>query len=239
MVAENVKNIRERIAAACVRVGRQPEGITLIAVAKTFPSDKIRDAVRAGVADIGENYVQELQQKQRELDGEQIRWHFIGHLQSNKVKNVVGAVQCIHSVDSLSLGREISKHAARRGSAIDILVEVNTSREASKFGVSPEEAPDIVRKLIRLTNINITGFMTIGPLLPDPEQSRPAFRILRELKESLDRDGIRLPHLSMGMTNDFEIAIEEGSTMVRIGTALFGRRKKQNAPAISTESSGG
>jgi len=239
MVAENVKNIRGRIDAACARVGRRTQDITLIAVAKTFGSDLIREAVRAGVADIGENYVQEMQEKQRLLDGEAIRWHFIGHLQSNKVKNVIGTVQCIHSVDSLSLAREISTRAGHAGRTIDILLEVNTSGETSKFGVSPQQAPDLVRTLIPLSNINVAGFMTIGPLLPDPEQSRPAFRVLRELRQSLENEGIRLPHLSMGMTNDFEVAIAEGATMIRIGTALFGTRTKPVAGAVPSESTGG
>ncbi|MBI1805302.1 MAG: YggS family pyridoxal phosphate-dependent enzyme [Ignavibacteriae bacterium] len=238
MVAENVQNIRERILTACARVNRRPEEVTLIAVAKTFTSDKIREVVRAGVSDIGENYVQELHQKQQELADEQIRWHFIGHLQSNKVKHILGSVHLIHSVDSLPLGQEISKRAVQIGRTAGILVEVNTSGETSKYGVSPHEAPDLVGKLLHLPNITVAGLMTIGPFLPDPEQSRPAFRILRQLQQELEGKHVRLPHLSMGMTNDFEVAIEEGSTMIRIGTAIFGRRQKRNAAAVSDEGIG-
>ena len=232
MLAENVRNIHQRITAACMRVGRQPEAVTLIAVTKTFDAEKIREVVRAGVVDIGENYVQELKEKQRRLAGQQIRWHFIGHLQSNKVKSVVGTVCLIHSVDSVSLGREISKQAERLGSRVEIFLEVNTSGESSKYGVSPEETATLVKQVMQLSYIDVTGLMTIGPFLPDPEQSRPAFSALKNIQRSLATEGIALPHLSMGMTNDFEVAIEEGATMVRIGTAIFGSRKKRdNVPS--------
>jgi pyridoxal phosphate enzyme (YggS family) len=235
MVSENVQNIRKRIAVACARVGRRPEEVTLIAVTKTFDAEKVREVAHAGVADVGENYVQELIEKQQRLVGEQIRWHFIGHLQSNKVKSIVGTVHAIHSVDSLSLGREISLRAERVGRNIEILLEVNTSGESSKFGLSPEKAPALVKQIMQLSNIHLSGLMTIGPFLPDAEQSRPAFRTLRSVQQALASDGIVLPHLSMGMTNDFEVAIEEGSTMVRIGTAIFGSRTKRNSSTISNE----
>ena len=227
MVAENIQNIRRRIASACNRVGRKTQEVTLIAVTKTFSSRSILEAVEAGVVDIGENYVQELTQKQSELRDERIRWHFIGHLQTNKIKVIVNTVHVIHSVDSLRLGKEISLQAGRNGQMVDILVEVNTSEEQSKFGVSPASAPGLVKEIVRLPHVTVCGLMTIGPFLPDPEASRPAFRTLRELRGSLENDGLFLPHLSMGMTNDFEIAIEEGSTLVRIGTAIFGKRTKQ------------
>jgi hypothetical protein len=195
-----------------------------VAVAKTFESSLVRRAFEAGVLDIGENYVQELREKQTELGDLQIRWHFVGHLQTNKVKQVVGSVGLIHSVDSVKLGREISKAACKVGGETQVLVEVNTSGETTKHGVGPEETEPLVREVAGLPNVKLVGLMTIGPFLPDPEASRPAFRLLQQLRDSLRSSDLPLPHLSMGMTNDFEVAIEEGSTIVRIGTAIFGQR---------------
>jgi pyridoxal phosphate enzyme (YggS family) len=224
MIAENVKNIHQRIATTCRRVHRNPEEITIIAVTKTFGVDEIRHVVDSGIYDIGENYVQELRQKHDELSNAKIRWHFIGHLQSNKIKYIGDWIHMIHAVDSLSLGEQLSKWSTRVNRALDILVEVNTTGEESKFGISPDNTAKLVKELSRLSNINLKGLMTMGPFLPDPEDSRPAFRTLRLLKESLEVDGLMLPILSMGMTNDFDVAIEEGATMVRLGTAIFGNR---------------
>ena len=225
MVAENIHNVRRRITSACERAGRTPDDVTLIAVTKTFTHEQIREAVTAGVVDLGENYVQEFQQKHAALAQENIRWHFIGHLQSNKVKHLVGLTHLIHSVDSLRVGKEISRRVANGGHTMSVLVEVNTTGEQTKSGVAPEAASSLVKNLKRLPNMNVEGLVTIGPFLPDPEQSRPAFRMLYDVREKIqNNDGISLPHLSMGMTNDFEIAIEEGSTLVRIGTAIFGKR---------------
>jgi len=226
MVAQNVDTIRRRIAAACDRAGRQPHEITLVAVSKTVGSGPIGDAVRAGIIDFGENFVQELLRKREELPAEGIRWHFIGHLQSNKVKNIIEWVHLVHSVDSLSLGSEISKRALAAGRTAEILVEVNSTGETTKFGLRPGELPGFVERLRRLPNVNIAGLMTVGPFLPDPESSRPSFRLMRTLQEGLAKEGLELPHLSMGMTNDFEVAIEEGATILRIGTAIFGPRAK-------------
>ena len=226
MIAENIQYIKERIKRASARSGRNPAEITLVAVAKTFSSDAVREAVGAGIPDIGENYVQELLAKRSELENEPIHWHFIGHLQTNKVKAVAGWIHAIHAVDSLRLGEEIAKRAKEFDRTIDILVEVNTSGEASKFGVQPDDAEKLVAALALLEHVHVRGLMTIGPLLPDPESARPAFRMLRQLKDSIARKGILLDHLSMGMTNDFEIAIEEGATMIRVGTAIFGKRIK-------------
>lgn len=228
MVAENVKNIRQRIASACRRVKRKPEEITLVGVTKTFGHLQIQEAVAAGVVDIGENYVQEATGKYQLLKNEPIRWHFIGHLQSNKVKDIVPWISVVHAVDSIRLGEELSNQAKKIGRKIDILIEVNTSGESTKFGVKPEETKGLVKALSECSNITVSGLMTIGPFLPDPEESRPAFRMLRELRDQCEQEGYRLPHLSMGMTNDFEVAIEEGATMVRIGTAIFGKRVKPN-----------
>ena len=186
----------------------------------------VGEAVRAGIVDIGENYVQELHRKRENLTDEGIRWHFIGHLQRNKVKELSSWIHLIHSIDSRRLAEEISHQAAINGRTIDILVEVNTSGEQTKFGVTPGETPTFVRELSGLPNIRIAGLMTIGPFLPDPEDSRPAFRILRQLRDRIEDSGIHMSHLSMGMSNDFEVAIEEGATLVRIGTAIFGKRVK-------------
>lgn len=226
MVAENIQHIRRRIASACSRVGRIPDDVTLVAVSKTFSSPLIGEAVQFGVNDFGENFVQELRKKQEELSVHPIRWHFIGHLQSNKIKFIADSVFLIHSVDSLGLGKALSVAASRSNRTLEILVEVNTSGEASKFGATPKKAPELVRSLSALERIRVVGIMTIGPFLPDPEQSRPAFQELRHVRDLLRRDGFPMPRLSMGMTNDFEVAIEEGSTIVRIGTGIFGSRTK-------------
>lgn len=226
MVAENIQHIRRRIAAACDRAARKHEDVGLIAVSKTFGASMIEEAVNAGVPDIGENFVQELRPKQRELAGLDIRWHFIGHLQSNKIRYIIEWITLVHSVDSIALGRELSKAALRCNRVLDVLVEVNTSGEKSKFGVRSSDAPALVESLMRLSNLRVVGLMTIGPFLPDPEESRPAFQELRHIQTTLRKNGIQLPHLSMGMTQDFEVAIEEGSTMVRIGTGIFGKRAK-------------
>jgi PLP dependent protein len=226
MVAENVQKLRQRIVSHCTRVGRNPAEVILIAVSKTVSVELLRKAVDAGIYDIGENYVQEMEQKHDALQNEKIRWHFIGHLQTNKVKYIIEWIHLIHSVDSLALGQEISKRAERAKRTVDILVEVNTSGEENKFGVSPLLTCALVKDLVQLPNINIAGLMTMGPFFPNPEDSRPAFRTLRELKQIIERDGIPLRHLSMGMSNDFEIAIDEGATIVRVGTAIFGPREK-------------
>lgn len=224
MVAENVKNIRRRISSACLRAGRNPDEVLLVAVTKIFSAGMVKEVVDAGINDVGENFVQELCQKKDELRDERIRWHFIGHLQRNKVKEIASWIHLIHSVDSRRLAEEISKHAARAGRTMNILVEVNTSGEATKFGVAPENAPALVKELVRIPDICVSGLMTLGPFEPDPEDSRQAFRTLRQLRDRLQDDGIRLPHLSMGMSNDFEVAVEEGATCVRLGTAIFGIR---------------
>jgi len=230
MIAANVNTIRERITRACARAGRIPSDVTLVAVSKTFPWENIAEAVGAGVTDIGENYVQELLAKRDRLAGRPIRWHFIGHLQRNKVRALAGWVALIHAVDSAPLAEEIDRHAGRIGRTQEILVEVNTTGEHTKFGVQPDQAADLVRSMAGLQHIRIAGLMTIGPFLPDPEGSRPMFRSLRLLAGELR--GLRQPnatmdHLSMGMTGDFEVAVEEGATLVRIGTALFGSRVKR------------
>jgi pyridoxal phosphate enzyme (YggS family) len=225
MVLENTHNIRRRIAETCERCGRKTEEITVVAVTKTFGVDVIKEAFAAGLHEFGENYVNEFCRKYAELSDKNIRWHYIGHLQRNKVREIIGKTALIHSVDSERLAEEISKRAETTGKKVDILIEVNTSGEESKFGVRPEETASLVKALVKIPYISVSGLMTIGPFLPDPESSRPAFRLLREIRDGIQQDGIPIPHLSMGMTNDFEVAIEEGATIIRVGTALFGKRK--------------
>lgn len=230
MISENIAHIRHRMAEACGRAGRDPGEVTLIGVSKTFPARHIQEAVHAGLQDIGENYVQELVGKRSELGDEAIRWHFIGHLQSNKAKLITGWIHLIHSLDSPGLAAELDKLARKDGRVQDVLVEVNTTGEETKFGIPPGGVIDFMRSLAGFRNIRIAGLMTIGPFLPDPEGSRPMFRQLRELKVKaalLDQPNVDMRHLSMGMTGDFEVAIEEGATLVRIGTALFGSRTKR------------
>ncbi|MCC6398289.1 MAG: YggS family pyridoxal phosphate-dependent enzyme [Bacteroidetes bacterium] len=231
MISANIESVRERIAAASRRAGRRPEDVTLVAVSKTFPAERIREVVRAGVSDIGENYVQELLPKRDALAGEPVRWHFIGHLQTNKAKSVAAWVTMVHALDSQALAQELDTRAARANRTIDALVEVNTTGELSKFGIAPDQVLPFVRSLEGFSHIRICGLMTIGPFLPDPEGSRPMFRRLRELRETLARhsqENLDPVHLSMGMTGDFEVAVEEGATLLRIGTALFGSRPKRS-----------
>ena len=229
MISENILKIRQRIAAACERAGRATSDVTLLAVSKTFSHEHIRDAVCAGVTDIGENYVQELLKKRGQLPDEPIRWHFVGHLQTNKVRSIVDWIHLIHAVDSLKLAQELDRRAAERERIVDVLIEVNTTGEASKFGVQPGQTLEMIRSFERLDAVRVAGLMTIGPFLPDPEQSRPMFRRLRQLKDraaALGQRNVTMTELSMGMTGDFEVAVEEGATIVRIGTAIFGARTK-------------
>ena len=233
MVAENVRNIRVRIEAACHRAGRSVDSVTLIAVTKTFGLQLVKEAIAAGVHDIGENYVQEAMEKREHVLQPDVRWHYIGHLQSNKVKYIIEWVHMIHAVDSLTLAAEIQKRAVKIGRIADVLVEVNTSDEASKFGVKPDAALELLASLTPFPNIRLNGLMTIGPFEPDPEASRPAYKLLKSIFDEANALAVMrepMRHLSMGMTHDFEVAIEEGATMVRIGTAIFGTRKKPGVP---------
>jgi PLP dependent protein len=228
MVAENIRHIVDDVEAACIRLGRSADSVRLIAVGKTFPPEMIREAVDAGIADIGENYVQEAVGKRLALEDAGIRWHFIGHLQTNKVKYIADWVSLIHSVDNLRCAEEIQKHAARLGRRIDVLVEVNTSEEATKFGVKPDDAAAFVHSLAALPDVNVQGLMTIGPFTDAAEESRASFRRLKRLFDEINETKQEpLTELSMGMTHDYAIAIEEGATMIRIGTAIFGPRAKK------------
>ncbi|MDZ7260532.1 MAG: YggS family pyridoxal phosphate-dependent enzyme [candidate division KSB1 bacterium] len=225
-IPENIREIQRRIRQTCEKVGRSPEEIEIVAVSKTFSPEKIQEAVQCGIRHIGENRVQEAWAKFQQL-GNIARWHLVGHLQTNKVKKALQIFQTIQSVDTLYLGKEISKRVEDPGKPVEILVQVNTSGEKTKFGVSPERAIELVKELSLLSGIKVLGLMTIGAFLPDPEEVRPCFRILKELKEEILEqgiEGVEMKYLSMGMTDDFEVAIEEGANMIRIGRAIFGER---------------
>ncbi len=219
--------VRERIAAAAARAGRDPGTIRIVAVTKTHPIAAVRDALEAGVADVGENRVQEALGKMDAWPDAPVRWHLIGHLQRNKAKLAAGRFALIHSVDSPRLADELEKAAAARGAVQDVLVQVNVAREAQKTGVAPEEAAAVVAHVAALPHLALRGLMTMAPLTDDATVQRATFRGLRELRDRLCEPG-HLPsaagELSMGMSQDFEIAVEEGATLLRLGTVLFGER---------------
>ena len=221
---DNLISIQQRIRAACERAGREAASVTLLAVSKTHPPETIQTAVNCGLLHFGENKIQEAKAKIPLCPGK-ARWQFIGHLQSNKVRDAVELFEMIQGVDSLGLAQEISKRAEQAAKTVPILLEVNVAGEASKFGYQPARLLAELTELNALPKIEIHGLMAIPPFSPLPEKSRPYFQRLRELKiESEKILGFPLPHLSMGMSGDFEVAIEEGATIVRIGTALFGER---------------
>ena len=225
-VCENYKVIEKKVEQACIRAGRKREDDTLIAVSKTKPISMIQELLPLGVRDFGENKVQELTEKE-ELLPKDIRWHMIGHLQRNKVKYVVGKACMIHSVDSLRLAEEISKEALKKQISVPILVEVNVAGEESKFGVSVQEAPSLIEQICCLPGLQVKGLMTIAPYVEDPEENRIVFRNLRKLSVDIREknfDNVTMDILSMGMTGDYEVAIEEGATHVRVGTGIFGER---------------
>ncbi len=227
MVTENVEIVRKRIRDVCSRCGRNPDDVLLLGVSKAFGIDRIRDAIEAGLYDFGENYAQEFLEKHSQINDERVRWHFIGHLQSNKVKYIAEHVHLIHSVDNQHLAEELQKRGEKTGRSLDILVEVHTTDEATKYGIPPGEAVDLVKRIARFNRVRVQGLMTMGPFSDNPDDSRPSFQQLTALKERIVREGIEtvsMRHLSMGMSHDFEVAIEEGSTIVRIGTAIFGER---------------
>ena len=225
-IRENVQFARNKIAEACRRSGRKSEEIELVAITKTVDVEQINEAIEAGIRVVGENRVQEAWRKFQEV-GEKVHWHMVGHLQTNKVKRVLQFADMIHSVDSVYLAREIQTQAKKLERTIEILIQVNTSGEESKFGREPEATIGAIEEVSTLPNLKIKGLMTIGAFLPNPEDVRPCFKLLHDLKDRVNERGItsvEIGTLSMGMTNDYEIAIEEGSTMVRVGTAIFGER---------------
>ena len=229
MIREKLNAVEQAVEASCAKAGRERGDVTLIAVSKTRPLSDLREAYEAGVRDFGENKVQELMDKIPEMPSD-IRWHMIGHLQRNKVKYIVGKVAMIHSVDSLRLAEEISKEAVRKNTEVDILIEINVSGEESKYGVPVAETPGLVEQIALLPAIHIKGLMTIAPFTEDPEENRIFFRKLKQLSVDMGRKNIDnvtmgfLSVLSMGMTGDYAVAIEEGATCVRVGTGIFGER---------------
>ena len=222
MIKDNIASIRKRIAASCFRAGRDPSSVKIVAVSKASGIEEIREAVSCGITDIGENKVQEALQKNYELRftdyGLRIKWHMVGHLQRNKVKDAVRIFDLIHSVDSLRLAEKIDAEAGKISKVQDILLEIKTSPEAAKSGLSAQEAGEVVEKIADLKNIRLNGFMTIAPAVNNPEEARPYFRMLKDLRDKIND----LRHLSMGMTDDFEIAIEEGADIIRVGRGVFG-----------------
>ncbi len=217
-IQENASEIQRHIAGACERAGRSPGEVTLVAVSKTVPPERIVAAYEAGLRNFGENRVQEAQPKIEQLAGQcpEIVWHMVGHLQSNKAKTAIGLFDIIQSVDSLRIAEVLNGSASH---SIPVLVEVNVACESTKCGVMPDEVADTVRSIAKLPNLEVRGLMTVAPLVSDPEEVRPVFRQLRSMRDSLG-----LQHLSMGMTDDYAVAIEEGATIVRIGRAIFGER---------------
>lgn len=226
MLKEQLQEVEKRIQAACDRAGRKREEVTLIAVSKTKPVETLQEAYDLGVRIFGENKVQELTAKYEALPKD-IHWHMIGHLQTNKVKYIIDKAELIHSVDSLKLAETIEKEAAKHDLIADILVEVNVAEEESKFGMKMEEVIPFVEKVSAFPHVRVRGLMTIAPFVEDPEENRSIFADLHKLyidikKKNHDNDTVSV--LSMGMTNDYEVAIEEGATMVRVGTGIFGAR---------------
>lgn len=222
-LAGRLEEVRGRIAAAARRASRSPDEVTLVAVTKSFPADVVVAALDAGATDIGENRAQELKEKAIAVPRD-VRWHFIGHLQTNKARNVVGIAHLIHSVDRYGLAEEIGRRARSSAHPQDVLIEVNVSGEPTKHGVEPAQAIALAERVAALDGVRVRGLMTMAPLAEDPERSRPYFADLRELGERVTSSLPDAAGLSMGMTRDFEIAVEEGATLVRVGEAIFGPR---------------
>jgi pyridoxal phosphate enzyme (YggS family) len=244
-IKENLLRVMERIEKAAREAGRDPNDIKLVAVSKTVESARIKEAIEAGVSILGENYVQEAQKKIEEIgrpactepasrslaegrrfrEGRPVSWHFIGHLQSNKAKYAIHLFDMIHSLDSLPLAEELNRRADQADQVIKVMIEVNLSKEATKFGAEEEMVLNLAKRIQSLKHLSLEGLMTMPPYFDSPELSRPYYIALRELKVRMAQEGIPIEELSMGMSNDFWIAIEEGATYVRVGTAIFGARK--------------
>ncbi|MDW5300579.1 MAG: YggS family pyridoxal phosphate-dependent enzyme [Sedimentibacter sp.] len=227
-IKENVELILKRTADAARRSGKEPEDITVIAVSKTVDFISAREAVESGISNLGENRVQEFVNKYEQLSDLNIKWHMIGHLQKNKVKYIIDKAELIHSVENLELAKEINKRAAQYNLVAHVLIELNIGEEDSKFGINEENVYDFVKSMEQFDNIKVLGFMTVAPYSENPENIRWVFRKMKEIFDKtalMNFKNADMKYLSMGMTNDFEIAIEEGSNIVRIGTAIFGARK--------------
>jgi PLP dependent protein len=226
-IAANLERVREQIASAAANAGRSPDDVELVAITKTHPAEKVRQAIQAGQTLFGESRVQEARAKIPELLSN-IRWHFVGHLQKNKVRQALPLFEMIHSVDSLALAQDINRIAQEEGLYPRVLLEVNVAGEGSKFGFAPNGLREQMETLLALPRLSIEGLMCIPPLAVESENSRKFFVQLRELRDSLEKEfNVKLPRLSMGMTQDFSIGIEEGATLVRVGTAIFGERSRK------------
>lgn len=226
MIKEQLEEVSERVKAACLRAGRKPGDVTLIAVSKTKPAQAVQEAYEAGARDFGENKVQEILQKKPALP-QDIRWHMIGHLQRNKVHQVIDKAVLIHAVDSLRLAEQIEAEAAKRDLDVDILLEINVAKEESKYGFFLEDAEEAIRQISAFPHVHIKGLMTIAPFVENPEENRGIFKKLYQFSVDINDkniDNVTMGVLSMGMSGDFEVAIEEGATMVRVGTSIFGAR---------------
>jgi pyridoxal phosphate enzyme (YggS family) len=228
VLLENIKNIYRKISSAAIRSGRNPFDVKLIAATKTVDIEIIMEVVSLGLRIIGENRVQEAQKKIAECRLQcadcKLEWHMIGHLQKNKAKTAIQLFDLIHSVDSMELARELNKYAEKENKIQRVLLEVNFSNEDTKYGVLKDNLMDLIESVSRMTNLKLEGLMTMPPFFDNPEMARPFFKQLREIRDNAEKTGYKLPDLSMGMTNDFEVAILEGATMVRIGTGIFGER---------------
>ena len=226
MLKENLANVREKINIACKKVGRNPDEVTLVAVSKMKPLEDIETLLETGQMEYGENYVQELCDKYEKIS-RPVHWHMIGHLQTNKVKYIIDKTVLIHSVDSVHLAKQIEKEAAKRNLTAQILIQVNIAEEETKFGLDTEELLQIIMEISKFPHVHIRGLMTSAPFVADPEENRCYFKKLHELFVDIGKkniDNVTMDILSMGMTNDYEVAIEEGATMVRVGTGIFGAR---------------
>lgn len=226
MVAENLAQVRKNINESCNKINRDPNEVTLIAVSKTKPVEMLKEAYDAGARVFGENKVQEIVDKYDQMPSD-VKWHMIGHLQRNKVKYIIDKVALIHSVDSIRLAETIEKEAAKHNITANILIEVNVAKEESKFGLMPEELDEFIDKIKDFKHIQVKGLMTIAPFVENPETNRAIFRSLRKLSVDISNknvDNVNVSILSMGMTNDYTVAVEEGATMVRVGTGIFGAR---------------
>jgi pyridoxal phosphate enzyme (YggS family) len=226
-IAENLDRVREQIVSAAAKVGRAADEIELVAITKTHPAETVREAIEAGQNLLGESRVQEARVKIPELPSN-LRWHFVGHLQKNKVRQALPLFEIFHSVDSLSLAQDVDRIAEEEGLYPRVLLEVNVAGEASKFGFASDQLREHLEALLALPRLTVEGLMCIPPIADESEVSRKYFVQLREIRDSLEREfGLKLPQLSMGMTNDFSVAVEEGATLVRVGTAIFGERQSR------------
>ena len=224
---KRLENVKDRINKAALKCSRDPESILLVAVSKTIPANSVREAIEAGVTTLGESYVQEARNKFNVLGRYPVSWHFNGHLQSNKAKYAVRLFDLIHSVDTLKLAGELNKQAKKVNKIQDVLIQINISKEPSKSGSDIENARKLIKDIVLFENLSVKGLMAMPPFFNNPEKARPYFIALRNLRDQIQKafPGVILNELSMGMTGDFEVAIEEGATLVRIGTAIFGERR--------------